>query len=126
MAIGSDFASTEDWELELGAQVRRARLALDLSQEDLARNANISLGAVKGLERGSGSTLKSLVRVARALGKQHWLGELEPEPGIGPFDLLQLREGRKAPLRASGQRASGQRAPGQRAANRTRPAGEET
>lgn len=107
MATTGDFSSTADWEQELGAQVRRARLALDLTQEELARRANVSLGAVKGLERGDGSTLKTFVRAARALGKQDWLAKLEPEPELGPFDLLQLREGRKAPQRASGQRASG-------------------
>ncbi|NYI39967.1 helix-turn-helix domain-containing protein [Demequina lutea] len=112
MAMQEDFASTTDWEQELGAQVKRARLARDLGQADLARNANVSLGAVKGLEHGNGSTLKTFVRVARALGKQDWLASLEPEPEIGPFDLLQLREGRKQPQRASGRRASGRRASG--------------
>lgn len=112
MAIQGDFASTEDWERELGVQVRRARLTLDLGQADLAHNANVSIGAVKGLEQGKGSTLKTLVRVVRALGKQDWLAALELEPEIGPFDLLQLREGRKEPQRASGQRVTGERASG--------------
>jgi transcriptional regulator with XRE-family HTH domain len=122
MATPDDFASTTDWEREVGVQVKRARLTLDLGQADLARNANVSLGAVKGLEHGKGSTLKTFVRVARALGKQDWLAGLEPEPELGPFDLLQLREGRKAPQRASGQRASGQRASGQRNSGGTNPA----
>lgn len=122
MDATGDFSSTTDWEHELGAQVRRARLALDLTQEELARRANVSLGAVKGLERGDGSTLKTFVRVARALGKQDWLAKLEPEPELGPFDLLQLREGRKAPQRASGQRASGRRASGRRNSGGTNPA----
>lgn len=86
--------------------MRRARLRLDLAQEELARTANVSLSAVRKLERGDGSTLKTFLRVVRALGKQDWLAGLEPEPELGPFDLLQLREGRKAPQRASGQRAS--------------------
>jgi transcriptional regulator with XRE-family HTH domain len=112
MATPEDFASTTDWEHELAAQVRRARLGLNLGQADLAHNANVSLGAVKGLEHGTGSTLKTFVRVVRALGKHDWLAALEPEPEIGPFDLLQLREGRKAPQRASGPRASGRRSSG--------------
>lgn len=107
VTVDGDFATTDDWERDLGSQVRRARLALDLSQEELARQANVSLGAVKAIERGDGSTLKTLVRIVRALGRQSWLEELAPEPQIGPFDLLQLREGRKAPRRASGGRRSG-------------------
>ena len=114
MTATRDFASTADWEHGLGVQVKRARLARDLGQEELAHRANVSLGAVKGLEHGNGSTLKTFVRVVRALGKQDWLAGLEPEPEIGPFDLLQLRVGRKAPQRASGKRASAQRVAGQR------------
>jgi len=114
MTATGDFASTTDWEHELGVQVKRARLALNLGQEELAHRANLSLGAVKGLEHGNGSTVKTFVRVVRALGKQDWLGGLEPEPEIGPFDLLQLREGRKVPQRASGKRAAPQRASGLR------------
>ena len=102
MTIEGDFASTDDWERELGAQIRRARLDLDVSQEEIARRANVSLGAVRKIERGDGSTLKTLVRVVRALGRQDWLGSLAPEPELGPFDLLRLREGRHQPKRASG------------------------
>jgi len=114
MTATGGFTSTTDWEHELGAQVRRARLGLNLGQADLAHNANVSLGAVKGLEHGSGSTLKTFVRVVRALGKNDWLAALEPEPEIGPFDLLQLREGRKQPQRASRGRAATRPAAGRR------------
>ncbi len=105
MTIEGGFATTEDWESDIGSQIRRARLDLDISQEELARRANVSLGAVKTIERGDGSTLKTLIRIVRALGRQDWLAELAPEPEIGPFDLLKLREGRQSPKRASGRQS---------------------
>lgn len=105
MTIGSGFVSTADWERDLGSQVRRARLEADITQEELARQANVSLGAVKKMERGDGSTLKTLVRVVRALGREQWLTQLAPEPELGPFDLLRLREGKREPKRASGGRS---------------------
>lgn len=101
MTIAPDLRTTAEWEASLGSQVRRARLAMDIDQASLAREANVSLGALKNLEAGKGSSLKTLVRVARALGKHEWLASFEPEPELGPLDLLRLQEARREPKRAS-------------------------
>lgn len=87
-----------DAERRIGTQVRRARLNADIDQRLLAARANISLGALKRLEAGKGSTLLTLVSVLRALDKDDWLDTLEPEPEPGPFDLMY---GRPEPQRAS-------------------------
>ena len=105
MTVIGAFATTEDWEADLGTQVRRARLDANISQEDLATKANISVGALKKLESGAGSTLKTLIRVVRALGREDWLSQLAPERELGPFDLLQLREGKRPPQRARKERS---------------------
>lgn len=57
----------EDWEIELGHRVRAARRQSRLSQQALATNANVSLSAVKALEGGRGSRLRTFVSVIRAL-----------------------------------------------------------
>ena len=93
--------STDEWELELGSQVRRARLRLDLSQERLARDADIAVTALRNLEAGRGSTLRTLVRTCRALGRTDWLTELEPEPEISPIALARAMEGTTGPRRAT-------------------------
>lgn len=90
MAVNSTIPQnwgTERWEAEIGLQIRRERLAENLSQAALAEAANVSLSAVKGLENGSGSTLRTLVRVARVLGLEGWLGSLSPDPGVDPIAL---------------------------------------
>lgn len=79
--------TTEEWESEIGRQVRRARLAVDWSQATLAEQANISLSAVKGLEAGQGSSLRTLIRAVRALGLDDWLLALSPDPGVDPIAL---------------------------------------
>lgn len=91
-------------EARLGAQLRRARLLEDVDQQTLAAKANISLGALKRLEAGKGSTLLSLVSVLRVLGRLSWLDTLEPEPEPGPFDEIY---GRSEPKRASARAARG-------------------
>ena len=45
-----------------------ARIAGDLDQTGSAAIADVSIGALSNLERGKGSSLKTLIAVARALG----------------------------------------------------------
>ena len=93
---------TDLWEERLGEQLRRARLDRDWTQAQLAERANIALGAVKNLESGRGSTLKSLIRVVRVLGFEDWLGQLNPDPGISPMALLRAQRASEPPKRATG------------------------
>jgi transcriptional regulator with XRE-family HTH domain len=93
--------STQDLEVKLGQAVRRGRLALDLSQADLADLADVSPSAVAALENGRGSSTRTLVRVARALGRLDWLDALAPAITISPVALA-VSAGRNAtPRRAS-------------------------
>ena len=97
--------TTKGLELELGRDVRRIRLHQDLTQQELARDANISLSALKGLEAGHGSGIRTLIRVARALGRTDWLESFAPrEPSISPMQMLRERqkENAREPQRASG------------------------
>lgn len=93
--------TTEQWEAHLGDQLRRARLDEDISQVQLADRANVALSAVKNLEAGRGSTLRSLIRVVRALDLEDWLNRLNPDPGISPMALLRAQKASAPPKRAS-------------------------
>ncbi|QIM16550.1 helix-turn-helix transcriptional regulator [Leucobacter insecticola] len=95
---------SEQWEAHIGQQVRRARLEENSSQAQLAERANVALGALKNLEAGRGSTLRTLVRVVRALGLEEWLEELSPDPGISPMAMLRAARDSAPPKRASGSR----------------------
>lgn len=93
----SQFSSTDDWEAEIGEQFRTLRLSRNLDQAQLAELAGVSLGSVKGLEQGRGSTLKTIVRLARALDREDWLRGLAPRPTVSPIDVL--RSSRTEPRR---------------------------
>lgn len=97
---------TERWEQEIGAQVRRARLADNLTQADLADLANVGLSAVRSLEAGQGSTLRTLIGVVRALGLDEWLGSLSPDPGVDPIALADAMR-RSSPRRRASSRGGG-------------------
>jgi len=85
--------STKDMEAELGREVRRLRLRQDRTQRQLADDANISLSALKNLEAGRGSGVRTLILVARALGRSDWLESFAPrEPLISPMQMLRQRQ----------------------------------
>lgn len=97
MTIASRQRSSGEWELALGEQVRALRIARAHDQAQLALLAGVSLGAIKNLEQGRGSTLKTVVRVARALDRHEWLAGLAPQSTVSPIDVL--RSSRVTPRR---------------------------
>ncbi len=79
----------EDLEALLGESVRAQRIDHRLTQVELARRANVSVGALKNLETGRGSNTTTLVRVVHVLGHDEWLKALAPrEQVFNPLDLL--------------------------------------
>ena len=83
--------STEDFEIALGEQVRALRIAAGLDQATLASEAGISLGAVRNLEQGNGSTLRTIIRAVRVLDREDWLDGLAPRVSVSPLDVLRNR-----------------------------------
>lgn len=85
--------STKDLESELGREVRRLRLLQDLTQQQLADDANVSLSALKNLEAGRGSRVRTLIQVARAMGRTDWMESFTPrESSISPMKMLRQRQ----------------------------------
>jgi transcriptional regulator with XRE-family HTH domain len=87
----------DELEQRLGERLRALRIQRDLTQSELAEAANVSLGALKRLERGMGSTTTTLVSVLRALDQERWLDALGPAPSrFNPLDVLEARNRRAA------------------------------
>lgn len=80
--------SIDDYEILIGEQFRRLRIAAEMDQIQLAGAANISLGAIKNLENGNGSSLKTLIRVARVFNQEKWLESLRPRTIVSPMQVL--------------------------------------
>lgn len=96
--------TVDEWAFELGEQMRALRLRADLDQISLAERAGVGLSAVKNIESGKGATLKTLIRILRALDRADWLASLAPPVSISPMQMLKAK-----PVR---QRASRKRTPG--------------
>ena len=86
---------SEEWEAELGQQLRALRLRQNLDQRQLASQAGVALNAVKNLEAGKGATVRSLVNVLRTLGRTDWLEALAPQVTISPLQMLKAKPTRQ-------------------------------
>ncbi len=87
---------------ELGSRIGAARLARDLTQAELAREAGVSKRTLERIEAGQSAQTTSFIRVLRGLGLLDRLELLLPPSRPGPMELLR-RSGR-TPHRASGRR----------------------
>ncbi len=91
--------------VELGERLTAARLARNLTQADLAREAGVSKRSIERMEAGQvAAQLTVLLRVCRVLGLLERFDALVPEVQPSPIAQLKL-QGR------SRQRASGGRKP---------------
>ena len=92
MTVQRSYRTIEEWETVVGEQVRAMRIASDLDQTRLAGLADISVGALSNLERGKGSSLKTVVAVVRALGRTDWLEALAPPVTVSPIQMLRAKQ----------------------------------
>lgn len=89
-------ATVESLEATLGGQVRSARLRINRTQAALAGDADVSVGALQNLETGKGASVRTLVKVLRALDRLDWLEALQPEVSVSPMQyLLQTKHTRQ-------------------------------
>ena len=89
---------------ELGSRLAATRLARNLTQAALAREAGVSKRTVERLESGEVATrLSGLVRVCRVLGLVERLDALVPQAAPTPVEQLKLasRERKRASRRRS-------------------------
>lgn len=94
----------DEWEVELGQQVRDLRLRQNIDQQRLAEQSGVALNVVKRLEGGKGTTVSSLIKILRALGRVEWLSTLAPAISISPLQMLHAKPARQ---RASRTRRTG-------------------
>ena len=78
-----------EWESALGEGLRRIRIEAGYDQIELAGRANISRSAVQNLERGSGSRLRTVLAVLRALDRADALDALLPSDEPTPLEVLE-------------------------------------
>jgi len=94
MDIKIDFtiASSKQIEVALCKQLKKIRLARNITQEKLAEEAGLSTRTIYSLENGLGVSLDTFIRALIALNIQHNLEVLLPDPEIQPIDIIKRKK----------------------------------
>lgn len=100
------FMSPDELQAALGKQLQELRIAKNLDQITTAEKAGISEKALRNLEAGRGSSIKTLVRVLKALDSLDGLRLLAPKPSVSPLALLRNSETARRRVRRSSAEAN--------------------
>lgn len=85
----------EEVEVALGERLKTLRIHWNLDQATLAARAGISVRTLRNLESGGGSSLRTLIQVIRALGREQWFETIAPVPTINPLMLTRTASPRQ-------------------------------
>lgn len=85
----------DEMEAEIGGYLRTYRIHRNIDQATLSKRAGISVRALRNLEAGNGSSLRTLCTVLRALGREAWLDLIAPVPTINPLMLTRQAKPRQ-------------------------------
>lgn len=86
---------------ELGSRIKQHRIALDITQIDLAKKCGISISTETRIENGDDSKMSNYIKIMTALGTIDNINILIPEKQLDYKAIFEERPSRK---RASGSR----------------------
>ena len=91
----TELQNTDELEALLGTNIQNLRLQKNIAQPKLAEMAGVSRGALQSLEAGRGSTITTMLKVVRALGRADWVNSLAPTVAVNPLDVVKKKPGRR-------------------------------
>jgi len=95
-------------EVEIGKAIRQARIRKGLSLDDTAARANLSPTAVRNLELGRGSTLRTLLKVLSVIEETRLFTEwIESSKGFSPIARFRESEKKAAYPKRVGRKRTG-------------------
>ncbi len=98
LKVSPESASSEQMEAALCRELAELRLARNITQQQLADRAGVSLRTIKRLEAGEGTSLDTFIRVLKVLGVSGNLAALIPDQTVRPLE--RIRQGGKQRQRA--------------------------
>jgi len=97
MAYNIDFsvATSRQIEAALCKRLQGIRLSRNTTQEQLAEEAGVSPRTIRRLEKGQGVSMDTFIRVTTAMGIQHNLEALLPDPSVRPVERAGMGSGER-------------------------------
>ena len=93
MAHKIDFSIATSSQIEnaLCEQLENIRLAKNITQNQLAQEAGVSIQTIKRMKKGQGVTVDTFIRVLIALGIQEHLETFLPDFNIRPIERIKMK-----------------------------------
>ena len=82
----------QELELSLGESIKTLRLQKNLDRQTLCEMSGVSMNALRHLETGAGTTVKTLILVTRSLGCEDWITALAPQMSINPLHIVKMKK----------------------------------
>ncbi len=97
MSYNIDFSITTSDQIEavLCKRIESIRLSRNITQEQLADEAGVSIRTIGRLEKGQGVSMDTFIRVMIALRIQQNLEALLPDPTVRPIERIGLDAGER-------------------------------
>jgi transcriptional regulator with XRE-family HTH domain len=80
---------------EIGKRIKARRIALNMTQSDVANDSGVSLRTISGFENGENISLDNLISILRVLRLLQEFNSVFPEKMINPFEVLSLGQSKK-------------------------------
>jgi transcriptional regulator with XRE-family HTH domain len=88
-------STPQELEMLLGENLKTLRLQKNIDRRTLCKHAGISENALRHLEGGKGATIKTLIRVIKALDRESWLTGIAPEVSVNPLHMIREKHQRQ-------------------------------
>jgi len=93
--IEFSIATSGQIETALCKRLESIRLSRNITQEQLAEEAGVSVRTIGRLEKGQGVSMDTFIRVMMALGIQQNLEALLPDPAVRPIERVGMAAGER-------------------------------
>ena len=95
-----------DIQLRLAEKIRTLRLQQNYSQQELAERSGVSVSTIIRTENGQTTSVDTLVRLLRQLGKLEVLIPLLEDEPLSPTEYYRLKQAAEKPLRKRATKSS--------------------
>lgn len=89
------YSSTAEILSEIGSRIKEQRIAIHVTQKEMAETINLSQKTISNLETGKDVSFSTVIDVLRALGQLQSLELMIPEQGPRPSDIAALGKRRQ-------------------------------
>jgi len=89
------YSSTNEVLTELGSRIKATRIAMSITQKEMAERTNLSQRTISSLETGKDISFSTIINVLRVLGQLQSLELMIPEQGPRPSQIVSLGKPRE-------------------------------